>query len=313
MLEGVDVRQLRALAAVADEGTFLDAADVLHLTQSAVSQQISKLEKAIGHPVFDRPGGPRHVKLTPIGAVVLKRARAIIAQLELGSQEIDAFVNGSGGTLRCGSFQSISVHFLPAIITELIQESPGLEITISEESYNEDLIRGLLDGELDVAFHSRTTEHPGIESIRLGTDPFVAMLPKNSPLTPKSKRGSVSLEALGSTPLIGEFEDQDVSLIENSMRAHGIKPKYSFRSSDNGSVQALVRAGLGPAIMPSLTIDTNDPGVEVWPIAPAIEPRTLSVALPKGNSRTPAAVRFTQIAKKIGRDRLQRNRVTARA
>lgn len=312
MIEGIDLRQLRALVAVAEEGTFLDAADVLHLTQSAVSQQISKLERAIGHSVFDRPGGPRPVKITPLGEVMLKRARAVLAQLELGRQEIDALVNGTGGVLRCGTFQSISVHFLPTIITELIKESPQLEITIGEENYNEDLVRRLLDGELDVAFHSLDAGHPGIESIRLGSDPFVAVLPKGSPLAPTSKKGAVSLEALAKTPLIGEYEDQDVLLIENSMRTYGIKPRYAFRSSDNGAVQAMVRSGLGPAIMPALTIDASDEGIEVWPIQPIIEPRTLYVALPKGNSRTAAAVRFTQIAKEIGRASLQKNRATSR-
>ena len=313
MLTDVDLRGLKAVIAVAEEGTFLGAADVLHLTQSAVSQQIARLEHTLGAAVFDRPGGPRPVTLTPVGEIVLRRARAVLAQLDAGSQEIDAVIRGTGGRLRCGTFQSVSVHFLPVIIAELIKESPGLDVVIEEEIFNEELLRRLIDGEFDVAFHSLPINHPAIESIPLGSDPFVALLPTGSPLTPRSKNGAVKLAELASGSMIGEYDDQDLALVEGAIRALGIQPRYAFRTTDNGAVQAMVGAGLGAAIMPELTLDANVPGVTRWPIDPPVPPRTLYVALPKDVRRTKAAERFAHIAKHVGRERLQPVRATARA
>lgn len=307
MFDDVKVSQLKAVVAVAEEGTFLGAADVLHLTQSAISQQVARLEKEIGEPVFDRPGGPRAVQLTPVGEVVLRRARAILAQLEQGSTELDALIRGTGGRLRCGTFQSVSVQLLPAIISELIKESPGLDVVIEEELYNEDLIRRLLEGELDVAFHTVDLDEPELESITLGADPFVALIPEGSPITPKKKSGSIQLTDLVKFPMIAEFEDhQDPMFVSQAVRNLGISPRYAFRTSDNGAVQAMVGAGLGVAIMPALTLDPNFPGVGVWPIDPPIDPRILSVALPKGPRRTKAAQRFVELAKRIGRAKMQK-------
>lgn len=306
MLERVDLRGLKAVIAVAEEGTFLGAADVLHLTQSAVSQQIARLEHVIGAQVFDRPGGPRPVTITPVGEIVLRRARAIIAQLEAGGREIDAVIRGTGGRLRCGTFQSVSVHFLPVIIAELIKEAPGLDVVIEEEIFNEDILRRLIDGEFDVAFHSLPVDDPAIESIPLGQDPFVAILPKGSSLTPKFKNGSVKLYDLASGPMIGEYDDQDLNLVEGAIRALGLNPRYAFRTTDNGAVQAMVGAGLGAAIMPELTLDAHVEGITRWPIDPPVPPRTLYVALPRDSRRTKSAERFAQIAKQVGRDRLKR-------
>ena len=77
----LDLRHLRALIAVADEGSFIGAADALRLSQAAISQQIAGLERAIGQRVFDRPGGPKPVVLTPAGRMLLTSATAIMGLL----------------------------------------------------------------------------------------------------------------------------------------------------------------------------------------------------------------------------------------
>ena len=95
-LANVDVRHLLALTAVVDEGTFGGAADALGFSQAAISQQIAALEKVIGQPVFDRPGGPRRPTLTPAGEVFVVHARAILARLELADSQLTDLVSGRG-------------------------------------------------------------------------------------------------------------------------------------------------------------------------------------------------------------------------
>mgnify|MGYP000998080464 CR=1 FL=1 len=80
--DDVELRHLRALRAVAEEGSFIGAADILGFSQAAISQQIAGLERAVGQAVFDRPGGPRPVTLTPAGRILLRYAEDINSQIE---------------------------------------------------------------------------------------------------------------------------------------------------------------------------------------------------------------------------------------
>jgi DNA-binding transcriptional LysR family regulator len=90
------------------------------------------------------------------------------------------------------------------------------------------------------------------------------------------------------------------------LRAAGIRPRYAFRTNDNDAMQSMVRAGLGPAVMPLLAVDTSDPDIVVKRLDPPLEPRTIIVAVPRGATLSPAAERFLKIAKREGRARLQR-------
>src|SRR3546814_14545735 len=104
----LELRHLQALVAVADTGTFGKAAEQLGFTQSAVSQQIAALERAVGTPVFDRPGGPRPVRLTEAGEVLLEHARAVLTTLRGALADVDAMTSGTRGRLRVGTIQSRS-------------------------------------------------------------------------------------------------------------------------------------------------------------------------------------------------------------
>src|ERR671919_3126289 len=92
----VELRHLRTMAAIAEEGTFGRAAARLGYTQSSVSQQIAALEKTVGGPVFDRPGGPRPVRLTPLGEVVLEQGRELLARASALAEAVDRFHAGDG-------------------------------------------------------------------------------------------------------------------------------------------------------------------------------------------------------------------------
>src|ERR1044071_8622228 len=115
-LRDVEIKHLIALEAVAEERTFGKAATRLGYTQSAVSQQIAGLERIVGAAVFDRPGGPRPVELTPLGDLLLKHARDVLRRVDATGDTIDRFLRGESGRLLVGTFQSVTTVILPTIV-----------------------------------------------------------------------------------------------------------------------------------------------------------------------------------------------------
>ena len=122
---GVELRHLAALQAVAEEGSFGRAAERLGYTQSAVSQQIQALERIVGQQLVERPGGPRRVSLTEAGELLLRHAAGIVARLQAAQADMAAFSEGSAGTLRVGTFQSVGARVLPRLLREFTDDVAG--------------------------------------------------------------------------------------------------------------------------------------------------------------------------------------------
>src|SRR5262245_47850311 len=120
----VELRHLETMAAIAEEGTFGRAAVRLGYTQSTVSQQVAALERSVGGSVFDRPGGPRRVQLTPLGIVVLTEGRDLLAKAAQLGEAVDRFKAGDG-RIDIGTFQSVSNVILPSVVRRLRDEHPG--------------------------------------------------------------------------------------------------------------------------------------------------------------------------------------------
>jgi DNA-binding transcriptional LysR family regulator len=293
MLRDVEIRQLRALQAVAEEGSFGKAAERLGFTQSAISQQIAGLERAVGDKVFDRQGGPRRAELTPTGSVLLGYAHAMLAQLQLAEDGLRSLRAGDVGRLVVGSFQSVSVNILPAVVGRLRSERPGLMVRAFEDDGNDELERMLLSDELDLSFLVGMPDDPAIEAWPLLVDPFVLVSAASAP--PLSCHPS----ALHGLPMIGQPNCSCQGAIDESLREYDVEPDYVFRSADNGAVQAMVRAGMGSAVMPLLAVDMNDRGVVVSALNPPLTPRTVVLAKRRSRTLIPAADRFLELARAV--------------
>ena len=142
-LRDLELRHLAALDAVATEGTFGRAAVRLGYTQSAVSQQIAALERLVGGALFDRPGGPRPVELTPLGKLVLGHARDIIARVDATGDAVSRFLAGEVGRIDIGTFQSVSNVLLPAIVQRLRSDYPNVDIRLFEDDDKDTGIAGV--------------------------------------------------------------------------------------------------------------------------------------------------------------------------
>ena len=297
-LSGVEIRHLTALRAVVDEGSFGGAAARLGYTQSAISQQIASLERLVGTPLFDRPGGPRKVRLTRAGELLDGHARAILARVATASADLAAYAEGDAGRINIGTFQSIAVQALPRIVGLLRSESPGLRIELTEHEESEVLADALVSGDLDVSFLvAISTDRPGLDVVGSWSDPFLVMSPAGDTLVPPGR--PVPVETLATPPMVAQRANSCQALLERNLAAVGIAPDVIFRTGDNSAVQAMVRAGGCHAVMPRLTIDLADPGVSVHPITPSLPARTIVLAVASGRPRTPAVERVVELAAEI--------------
>ncbi len=289
----VDLKHLNALKAVAEEGSFGRAAESLGYTQSAVSQQIATLERAIGLTVFDRPGGPRPVELTAAGRLLLRHAQHILEHMAMAGADLDGYRQGNSGSLIVGVYQSVSVKVLPAVAGRMRLERPDVDIRPFEEHDDSQMLERLASGDLDLTFTVAPVRDGRFEVIELCEDPFVLVTPRAG--MPPGQPATVA--HLNQTPLIGQQpNDACQTRIESGLARAGVRPNFVFRSNDNGAVQAMVRAGMGHSVMPLLAVDFNDPDIEVHELDPPIPPRVIALALRAGRSRSPAVEHFVRLA-----------------
>jgi DNA-binding transcriptional LysR family regulator len=298
----MDIQHLTALDAVAREGTFGRAAAQLGYTQSAISQQIASFERAVGGPLFDRPGGPRPVELTPLGEFVLAHARDVLSRLDTIARDVDRFLLGEAGILNVGTFQSTSVELLPPIVVQLRASHPDIELRPVDADLDSELIALLRDGSLDITFLDCTVPDD-LESVQVYRDPFV-VIARPDELPP----GPVAIDDLGNLPLIGQNACAGQRLLDAGLHALGCEPRYVFRSSDNAAVAAMVRAGFGVAVLPHLCVDLRDPSLVIRSLRPSPPARVLSLAWRKGRPLSPTASRFRDLAVTVCAE-VQRERV----
>ena len=269
----LQVRHLLALRAVAEEGTFSGAAARLGFSQSAISQQIGSLEKIVGHRLVDRSAGPQPSALTPMGRLVLEHAETLLAGVVAAEHEVSRHAAGLTGRLRVGTFQSVATRVLPIALQRLRAESPDVEVELVEDDLELDSRLGMLErGEIDLTFVESDVDERFVTEV-LGEDPHVLVAAADFP------PGPVDLDALTDHPMVGEPDgDACGRHIAETFERLGITPRYVFRSHDNGTIQRMVSAGIGVAVMALLSVDQTDPSIITLPTNPSVPPRTLALA-----------------------------------
>ncbi|MCT2582391.1 LysR family transcriptional regulator [Actinophytocola gossypii] len=287
----VELRHLAAMVAVVDEGSFGRAAARLGYTQSTVSQQIAALERAVGGAVFDRPGGPRPVRITPLGAVVLERGRELLATAEHLAAAVERF-NAGDGRIDIGTFQSVSTVILPAVVRRLRDEHPACEIRLSEEEPEQPRI-----GDLDLLFHDGPVDGD-VEHVTLLDDPY--LLVAGDGVFPD---GPVDLERLDGSPVVAWPLTCDQPGLERALERGGARPRVVFRSAVNDTLLSMVRAGLGSAVLPWLAIRgadvLADHRLRVHELRPAPPAREIRLHWRAGRTHSPLAARAIEIATEV--------------
>jgi len=288
---GIELRHFAALQAVASAGSFGRAAERLGYTQSAISQQIATLERIVGEKLVERPGGPRPVSLTEAGRLLLRHADSIVARLQAAQADLQALRAGEAGTLRVGTFQSAGARVLPEIMRRFTAQWPLIEVMLEE--HDDEVIADALErGELDVGFLLLPIGDAPLDTVELLRDPYVLVVAAGSPLAD----GPPSLQEIARQPLVGFRSGLSMDPIEAAFRAARLEPRWAFRSNDNQTVQGLVAAGMGSAIVPLLTVDTGDPRIVAVDLGDAVEPRVVGIGRHRDRYASPAARAFIDTA-----------------
>lgn len=264
----MDVRHLRTLVAIADHGSFAAAADVLGLTQSAISLHVKGLEDAIGRPVFDRTTRPP--RLNAEGRAVVAKARTIIDLTDdltrtLGSDDLS-------GTLAIGAVATAMTGILPDVLAALRAKRPQIKVRVSG-GLSGTIAAKVRDGSLDVGLVSRPMEpEPELRFHSITNEPLRVIAPADMP-------GDDDRTILESGPYI-RFQRLAWAgnLIDASLRDRGIRVQTMMEVDTLEAVALMVQKGLGVSIVPERTLEKPFPDrVRVVPFGDPPIHRTLGL------------------------------------
>jgi DNA-binding transcriptional LysR family regulator len=287
LVADLELRHLRTMAAIAEEGTFGRAAARLGYTQSSVSQQIAALERALGGAVFDRPGGPRPVRVTPLGEVVLTHGRDLLTKAEALTDAVDRFRAGNG-RIDIGTFPSVSNLILPAVVRRLLDEHPGCDIRLSEVEPEDPRI-----DDLDLLFYDGRLEGD-VEHVKLLDEQYFLVARAGA-----FPDGPVRVKLLDDAPMVAWPPTYHQRWLERVLASAGAQPRIVFRTAGHETILSMVRAGIGSAVLPWLALHGSDAWsddrLSIHQLRPS-PARTLYLHWPAERTQSPLATRAIDIA-----------------
>ena len=242
----MEIRQLRAIVAIAETHTFTAAAERVHVTQAAISMQIRQLELETGTLLFVRT--PRRCVLTHAGERLLERARRILREHDDALAELGELSGTAHGRLRLGSSSSMfSSDQLPRILKILRTRCENVEVTVTSGT-SETLVKGIVAGDLDIAFVSLPVEARGVQTELLLKDELIAIANPEHPLA--HKRVISAFELAGQKLILGERGGNTRRLIDQFFAEAGLRPVVAMELSRLTSIKRMVEAGMGIGIVP---------------------------------------------------------------
>jgi LysR family transcriptional regulator, transcription activator of glutamate synthase operon len=281
----MDLRQLRYFDAVARARSFTAAALELHVAQSALSQQVAKLERELGVELLRRTS--RKVEVTEAGELVLTRGRRALAEAQAIRADLDALRGLVRGRLRIGGVPPVSGLHPAALIAEFGRRHPGVDITIREEVAAQ-LLAELADGRLDLvlALVDPATLPPELTGQRLLDEELVLILAPGHPL---ARRRRIPHTALAGEPLVAYGTG---SALRAELERLVDQPHVIAEANELATLRELVALGLGVTLMPAAVMAATPPDVlAVRPLSPRVRVPVAMLWRPF-EAPTPAAAAF---------------------
>ncbi len=307
----LDVKRLRILREVAEHGSFSAAADSLHLTQSAVSQQIAALEKETGTKLLDRNHGS--VRLTDPGAALVSHAEAVMARLDEAERELADIAEVRGGRLRMVSFPTAGATVVARAVPAFSQKYPEVELELGEAE-PEESIPNLKAGDYDLAlaydFDSVPfAEDRDVERHFLLEERLQVAVPLDHPLAGQK---SIRLDQLSEEPWACGVRPSSCrqNVIQWSRNA-GFEPRINFASDDYQVIQSLVAAGMGVALLPELLLTGRQPGLSILDVTPEAPRRRIWAITLAADLRSPATEAMLEILHKEAKRLSRRSKAAA--
>jgi DNA-binding transcriptional LysR family regulator len=296
----LNLGRLKVLKEVAYRGSFSAAATALSYSQSAVSQQIAALEAETGMTLLERH--PRGVTLTAAGQTLVGHAEGILARLDAAEASLSAIAGLRGGRLRVASFPTAGAALMPVAIATFRSAYPEVELTLAEGE-PEAIVPRLRAGELDLAllfeFAGETPLQQDMTRTELLDDPMCLALPREHRLAARQRIRLEDLEAEAWVQT--SLSSPCARHVVRSCHAAGFEPSVAFESDDYQTVQGLVAAGVGVALIPELALSVVREDIVTRALFPAPPVRQVIAAAPAGARLVPAAPAMLGILEQAAR------------
>jgi LysR family transcriptional regulator, low CO2-responsive transcriptional regulator len=237
------LRQIATFRAVARLGSVSRAADELHLSQSAVSIQISTLETAVGSPLVDRTG--RGVRLTEAGVLLLGYADRLLALWHETSDEMATFLGDFSGTLRVGVV-STAEYWLPRLLVSFVNLNPRVKVQLQVANRSE-VVRSLGAQKIDLAVMGRPPTELAVESAAIGKNPMAFVAASHHPLA--SQKALTMADLAAQRFLVREAGSGTRNTVERLFSDAGLRLRVGSEMSSNEAIKQMCAAGFGPAFL----------------------------------------------------------------
>ena len=290
--------EYRIFHTVTQQGSFARAAQVLHLTPSAISHAVSSMEESCGFALFVR--GKGGVSLTRSGEALYPVIRQVLSADDALAQIVDELKGVQRGTVRIGAFNSVCMSWLPQIVTSYKRKFPGVNIEIHQGTYD-DVIAWIKTGTVDLGFLStKSTRELSVHP--LYRDRLMCVVPKGfRTLNP----GYVTPEELRHDTFViqGDATDADIQAF---LAEHHFAVRASCRVVDDLSTIAMVESGFGICILPSLILERAHGNVDAYPIEP-MEYREFGIAVQNPQMLAPAVRQMAAHIEAFAREKRAEN------
>ena len=282
----MSARDLRAFLAVARTLSFSQGAQQVHLSQSALSSLISRLEQSMGARLFDRT--TRSVALTTAGAVFASHADQVLSDLEQAATAVRDVAMVRKGSVAIAALPSLAARIIPALFRAFNEQHPEIKLTLidtlSEAAF--DLVR---DGRVDFALTAANPAHADLDYVPLTTDVFVLLVADDHPLG--REKTSVSFVDSLAWPHISMPRPTSVrQYVDAAALRSGIQFHPSYEVSHLATIGAMVVAHLGVAALPAMAADViSGSGIVCRPLVNPVIHRSIGLIRRREGALSPAA------------------------
>ncbi len=254
-----------AFCKVVELGSFTRAAETLGYTQAAISQMIRSLEEELGLTLLHRSHGG--IRMTPEGEMMYPYIQRTVSCLRAMGDKAKEIGDLDEGEIRIGTISSISQHWLPILIKRFVTLYPNVRFHLYQSNIS--LMRDWLrTGYIDFCFVYQEAI-PGFRNTMLARDSFMAVLPKEHPLSPLP---SLSLQTIAEMPLI-YADEGDISAVLSAFQSQNLTPHIQYKVHDDYTILAMVEQGLGISILPAMVLDRTNYQFVAIPTNPVITRR----------------------------------------
>jgi LysR family hydrogen peroxide-inducible transcriptional activator len=288
----MEIHQLRYFVAVAEEGSFSQAAEREHVSQPSLSQQIQKLEEELNQKLFDRL--PRAVVLTEAGQRLLDYARQILSGIADARRSVAAVEQEVAGRLSVGAVPSIALYVLPRLIRRFQQRYPKVTFELYEDTTDK-LAQRLEDGTLEIVLASAGDEPPTLERYSLGHEPLLLLVPEKHGLARKKR---IKWSDLAGEKFLLLHEVHSLSKkVRELLAANELNPEVVLQGAQLVTIASMVAAGLGVTVVPKMMVGTDfTRGCVAVPFASPVPTRELTLLRNPLRFESKAAAAFREEA-----------------